>query len=341
MKLIRSRLLFAALVACTAAGGLLFPFPFDGRMWNEVFNLGHAPAFFCLLLAMVALISPVAVGLPARLPSVTRMTIPRTGVLAVLLGVAGIGAEFLQRYFGRHASWGDVAANTGGLLAGWIWVVGQSMRWQAAVACRLVAIGILSAVCARPLQIIVDCVQQNREFPLLGSFERTQELTGWAARDSVLSRSRKWSTDGSYSLRIALQSPDFTGAAMVWPTADWSRHRSFQFDVYNATTETLNLIVKIQDREHAASGHNPADRFERRFVIAAGEKSTHQVELADIAAAPDSRMMQMNQISRIEFFCMGLHADGDLFLDNVRLVAARQPSRGSTSEENHADQDHR
>lgn len=318
-EIVRTRVAAGALAVLMIVIGLLFPFPVGGRIWDAIFNLGHAPAFCALLLLMVALLDPSAVGLPNRFGTLFRMTLPRTAALAFILSWAGLLGELLQRYSGRHASWGDAAANTVGLLAAWLWLVGRALRGQLGGLFAGFSIVLLLAVSAGPIQDIVDSVQQRQAFPVLSSMERSRELSIWVAQNATISRSTEWAADGAASLKVRLQPGEFSGVELGWPVTDWTGYTNFRFDVRNDGVTDLDLDVKIQDRNHADSGFDPGDRFERVVHIAAGESKVVRILLSEIESAPQTRRLLLDEIVAIEFFCSDLRAGAVLFLDNLRL----------------------
>ncbi len=106
---------------------------------------------------------------------------------------------------------------------------------------------------------------------------------------------------------------------MIWPSPDWTGHASFRLETFNSSDQDLRLAVKIQDTAHPNSGYDPRDRFEREYRLPAGARESIRILLADVAAAPESRAMRLDQIAQVEFFCIDLRKSAVLFLDHLRL----------------------
>ncbi len=318
-SLLASRLRLAVLALAVIGIGLIFPFPVEGRLWGNIFNLAHAPAFFCTLLAIVGLLDPSAVGLPKRLAIVIPMTIGRTAVVAVLLTVLGLVGEFLQYFAGRNPSLKDVAANSAGLLAAFVWVSGGTTIGVKRFLAGLISVLLITVASSGPLMNVWDCVQQLRQMPLLASFERALELGSWRARDATMTLSTEWSTHGKTSLQVDLHPARYPGVSFFWPNADWQGYQTFAVDLRNPTDRPLNLIIKVQDREHRLSGKDPRDRFRRHVLLEPGQVQNVTIATSEIRRAPENRSMRMDQISLVQVFTSNLKDHTIFFVDNLRL----------------------
>ncbi|MCP4786534.1 MAG: hypothetical protein GY903_05015 [Fuerstiella sp.] len=298
---------------------LVFPFPVEGRLWGHIFNLAHAPAFFCTLLAIVGLLDPSAVGLPKRFATVIPMSISRTAAVAALLAVLGLIAEFLQYFAGRNPNLKDVAANSGGLLAAFVWVSGQKTAGVKRYVAGLFTVLIIAVASFTPLMNVSECVRQLHQMPLLASFERPLELGSWRAQNATMTRSPAWSTHGKRSLQVDLQPAQYPGVSLFWPNADWQGYQSFAIDLHNPADRPLPLIIKIQDREHELSGRDPRDRFRRHVLLEPGQVRNIRIAISEIRQAPENRSMRMDQISLVQVFTSNLKVPTTYFVDNLRL----------------------
>ncbi|MEO1979949.1 MAG: hypothetical protein ABGZ24_05485 [Fuerstiella sp.] len=318
-SLLASRLRLAVLALAAVGIGLIFPFPVEGRLWGNIFNLAHAPAFFCTLLTIVGLLDPSAVGLPKRLATVIPMTVGRTAVVAILLTVLGLVGEFLQYFAGRNPSLKDVAANSAGLLAAFVWVSGRKATGVKRLLAGLIVVLIIAVASSGPLMNVWDCVQQLRQMPLLASFERPLELGSWKAQNATMTPSTEWSTHGERSLQVDLQPSRYPGVSFFWPNADWQGYQTFAVDFRNPTDRSLTLIIKVQDREHKLRGKDSKDRFRRNVTLEPGEVRNVLIVIAEIRQAPENRSMQMDHISLVQIFTSNLKDRTTFFVDNLRL----------------------
>lgn len=316
-----SRLLLAAALCLLLLAVLVFPFPASGRAWSELFNLAHAPLFFLLFMLLVLLLDPGAVRCPARYVSVVRVGGRTLTGLVLLLLALGSGGEYLQQYFGRDANYSDAAANAAGLLAGYLCVVGIGRRGNS-VRCwpLLCTAAVLMAATARPLLHLWDCWQQWRHFPELCSFERSSEMPCWNTTNSEMTRSREWSSDGQYSLKIKLRPERFSGVWMSCTMRDWRQATSLNLTAFNPGDRPLTMYLKIVDEDHAASGFDPSDRFQQALVLEAGQASRCVIHLDDVRSAPKARTMPLERILLLEFFFMDLPHSATVFLDDLFLT---------------------
>lgn len=302
---------------------LLFPFPVGGRIWTEVFNLGHAPAFLLLQLLISGLLDPGSVGLPGRWSVVLQMSVRRQLGLAAGLTMLGVTGEYLQRYSGRHASLGDLAANTCGVLAGWLLLLalqpGAPRRRR--LTLPVCAAAVLTAVSLNPLLELWDCLQQWRGWPVLSSLERQREMSCWYPVNADIQRSADWAADGVWSLKVQLRPGGFSGATFQCTWRDWSSASALQVGIRNPSDSPLTLVMKIMDAQHAASGFAPSDRFQREFVLPPQSESTLRVPLVDVLNAPAGRRLQLHHITQVELFCAGLTQPAVLYVDGLSLTA--------------------
>lgn len=300
--------------------GLLFPFPLSGRIWMEVFNLAHAPAFCGLQLLLCGILHPQTLGLRQSYAVIQVMTPARIIGLGLLLTAAGVLGELGQSVLGRHASIGDIVSNTSGLLAATLWLLSRNKPRLLKGVLRMAAPMIILFNVQAPIRSMIDCWQQTRSFPVLASFERPLELGSWGAKDSEISRSRDWSTDGEHSLKIALTTEQFSCAAFWWFEGDWSGYQALQFDVFNPEPTPVELIVKIEDHQHAESDFEPTDRYQELLTLDPGSTRRLTISVQELRQAPRTREMDLTQMKQIEFFTFELTTPRTIYVDQLRLV---------------------
>lgn len=315
----RKRMLFAIGLLVLVAGALVFPFPMKGRLWGDLFDLAHAPVFCLSLIALVGFLDPVAAGFSARFQTIVPMTIRRVAVITLVLMTTGLVGEFLQKFAGRSPSWGDVFANSAGLLAGLCWIGSRKCPTPFKRPLVATAVGIILAISANPLLEIWDSIERIRSFPALASFERAREIRNWIGHNANAQISNDWSSDGDYSLSVRLHQSQYPGAALIYLGRDWSEFKQLRFDVMNPGKQNLKLIVKIQDQPHSDTGFDYHDRYHQEIEIRAGEQSDVVVDLENVKNAPASRQMDMTQINMIDIFSVDVVSPLAFYVDRVRL----------------------
>lgn len=318
-NVVRRRIMLALGLLLLVGGTLVFPFPMKGRLWGDLFDLAHAPVFCLALICMVGFCDPSAIGLPSRFQSIIPMTGRRVIIVAAVVMVVGLVGEYLQQFAGRNPSWGDVFANSAGLLAGLAWIVSRKQRGVAKGVLAMVAPVILVAVSVEPALEAYDSIERRMAFPLLASFERSREVGNWLPHQGSMSRTNEWATDGDYSLKLDLLPSQYPGVAMLWLESDWSEYRTLEFDVGNPSGDNLQLVVKIQDEQNQTNGLDYHDRFHQEVTVPEASTLHVVIDLAKVKAAPADREMVMTEINMIDIFSPDLSAPATFFIDQLRL----------------------
>lgn len=172
-----------------------------------------------------------------------------------------------------------------------------------------------------PALELLECRLQEREFPLLASFERRREMSAWLPHEADVQLTSDWSSHGKQSLQIrATNETRFPGASCVWPVADWTGYSALVFEVRNPQPHNVTMGISISDRLHPASGFHPADRFSRSVEISPESTQTVHIALSDISAAPKARDMILSEISMIDLYLPGTSSGTIVLLDNLRVV---------------------
>jgi hypothetical protein len=314
------RLRLGAIILLLVALGLVFPFPLDGRLWSNLFNLAHAPTFFLALLSLVGILDPPAIGLTKRFATVVHMTWARILLMTALLMAVGGGGEFLQKFAGRNSDWNDVFANSLGLLAAVFWIAAWKPRGRHSLLMMFCCGVILFAASRNAAAEAWDSVLQAREFPSLASFERPRELGAWVPHNARVERSTNWAADGDYSAKVSLSAGKFPGVFMEWFPTDWRSYNALLMEFRNPNQTPLTLVVKLFDEQHIQSGFEHSDRFHRTVVLPPEADVSISIPLADVASAPKTRSMRLGEMAGIDIFCADEEPPPTFFLDQIRLA---------------------
>lgn len=316
---VRKRILLAGGLLLLVVGTLVFPFPMKGRLWGDIFDLAHAPVFCLSLIALVGFLDPPAAGFPSRFQTIIPMTIRRVALITFVLMCAGLIGEYLQKFADRNPSWGDVLANSAGLLAGLCWIASCTKKKPVKSVLALATMGIIVAISMNPLLEVWDSIQRMRSFPMLASFERPREIGNWVGHQAVAKISDEWSSDGNHSLHVSLSKSEYPGTAMLYLEPDWTAYKQLHLDIKNPSSKTLRLILKLQDQQHSNTGFDYHDRYHQEITIQAGEVKPIVVDLSVVRNAPSSRQMNMSQINMIDIFSVDVDTPVSFYIDHVRL----------------------
>ncbi|MCH2211190.1 MAG: VanZ family protein [Fuerstiella sp.] len=299
---------------------LVFPFPLAGRLWSELFDLAHAPVFCGLLLIFVKFFDPYRTGLSPAYDQSSRFAGGQMMVISggcVLLGCAG---EYLQSFVGRSPSVRDLVSNAAGVLAGVLWMCSRKTTGGREKLFVTASFMVLVLATLKPALGIWGAVIQQRDFPLLASFERRVDLGAWTEQQAVIRRTSEWASHGKHSLRLDFCPGRFSGIRLMWPVMDWRGYDRFACDIHNTASVSINLTLKIHDRAHVDQAGESADCYEIQFTVPPTTVRSLCVKLVDVADAPESRSMNLDQIASVELFTAGLTAGHGVLVDNMRLL---------------------
>lgn len=300
-----------ALLLIVAVVALLIPMPDLGRAGIALADLLHAPCFAILAVLVYRLLRP-------------HVRMRRKSLLAVcwltLVAFSG-GTELAQHWSGRSPSYGDILANVAGVTAGLLIASANGRRSHWAVAGVLIGLAVI-----QPALTLIDVAIARGKFPLIASFEQPLELRGWTSQQSEISRARRHATDGNWSLKVDLSPAKYPGVLIQMTERDWSAHDTLLLDIYweppvdrpqhsTSHAETLEVIVKVEDKIHDGEYF---DRFHHTAALEPGP-NTIRIHLADIAAAPRDRAMDMTQINILQMFTIDPQETTTVYVDNVRL----------------------
>ena len=318
--LLRGRIKLLLLVGGVVLLGLICPFPVGGRLWSRIFDLAHAPVFFFMVLAVAGFVDPGSVGLSQQCG---RLRAVRTGEIMLISGgcfLVGCLGEFLQAFSGRSPSTGDLIANGTGVASGAMWLCSRQVIGRRRVWSVIAVFALLACAMIGPVFGIWGAIQQQVDFPMLASFERSSDLGAWNGKNATIGRTADWAIAGQYSLQVDLSPGRFSGVNLVWPVRDWSDYDHLRWDMHNPAATAISVTVKIYDVPHMFQGYQRADLFHTTVEIPPASVYELSIDLKDVANAPETRAMDMKQITAVELVVEDLPTSRILYLDNMRLV---------------------
>ncbi len=285
---------------------LLVPIPPVGKVMNSIGDMLHAPLFAILAYTSFHLLRK------HRAPSLLFTAV----ICLVVVSVFAALTECLQLFTGRTPSGQDLFTDICGVAVGVLVAVAVATpRRRIRLALCLAAVALFTIAVSKPVAVLIDVARQRSEMPVLGSFERAGEDFRWAAKESSVLRDPTHVTSGSWSLRVDLRPGIYPGISLPLLPPDWSGFDSLLADVWLAGAESLRIVVKVTDRAH---NNEHEDRFQRAVVLSPGA-NTIRIALAEVAAAPRNRQLDMQRVATLSFFTVRLKTPRTLYLDNVRL----------------------
>ena len=217
----RTSLLRAAAILAVLCLLLLVPVPVDNlAIWaGEVSDFLHVPIFAALTYLLA------------------RFCFPRQRYVVVLVAAClAIGAEAIQPFFTRSASWRDAIY---GLLGVGIAAALLMQSWPKTA--RLAAVLVLAALpVGRTAPPVIDAVQGWLAFPTVASFEGLFATSRWHLRNAhmrALGDHARLLTRGN--------STAGSGGVLIPIVRDWSAYKHLEFD-FSLEGQPVVFLVSIR-----------------------------------------------------------------------------------------------
>jgi len=280
------------------------------RTIQELWNLGHIFLFTGLSYLVIKHLfkdSPFSVY--------TQFILIMIG--SVLLGML---IEYLQTFTGRDKSGYDVLLDLVGGCIGFILFSKTLSRMSRLVRASFgLGVVVFTLVVLMPmLNIIIDDLQQRKEFPVLVSNKSDRELSRFITNKVGL----KLVPDNNKRFDYKLLRMDFYLGK--YPTAglgdfneDWSRYKYLSFNVFSPYP-TSSFNIRIHDEWHEHSGYRYQDRFNDRIQLSSGWNKI-RIALYDVKRAPLKRDMNMQQIRKLMFFKINLNKPVYFLFSPIKL----------------------
>jgi len=293
-------ILFVLVAALLLFVQLPIPPTYAGR---TIENAGHTPLFLVGTLFVLAILRH-----DFRLHGFALYA------LAALIGTgAGVLSEVIQKPMQRDPSWEDVLADSVGVvLALALYAIFDrrtAFRGSARITALLIVAGCVTAYLAPVVTMVHAYVHRNGQFPVLADFHSSIEsawLVGYGAHRTIRNG----------VLDVEFEADPFPGISFYEPVRDWRGFKTLVIEVENPDEAPLHLVVRVHDIGHSKAY---ADRFNRVFNLAPGERRTLEVALEDVERAPRNRLMNMTQISDVTLFRGQRSGSRHLRLYSMRL----------------------
>ncbi len=259
-------------------------------VWVRVLeDFSHVPLFAAVTVALYALWRFPLRGSAWR-------ALGLAGIFATVLGAL---TEVLQTHFGRSGSWSDFGNDLLGIGIALAAIAFVDVRLGVPKPTRIgVAIGALAAstLAAQPVAEMARAYSYRKAvFPDLAGFADPLALY-W-----VLARGVKRTLTPA-GLQVEFGSDRYPGVSWFEPVADWRTYHALVLDVTNPNTTALEITLRVHDQQHDLEY---ADRFNRAITLQPGERRVVSIPLAEIANAPASRLLDLQNVSDVSIFRSG------------------------------------
>ncbi len=287
--------------------------PFDAsvRLYQAIWNAGH----FFLFAALIWLL-------------ITQTTVYQLSGLKMLLvsllfgAVIGVIIEILQYYVGRNMQWFDVFTDMLGALSGFLAVQLTLSAERRLLKKRLIILflSIILFIVAYPsLRIIRDNFKMASNFPVLSNFEQYADIERFQQ-----GHVRRFEMDtnvfveGRASALIEFAAGEYPRVLLEAVAPDWRGYRFLNMSIHNDQKDSLNIQVRVYDRQHRQTGYLQNDRFNYNISLKPGW-NTLKIKLSDIYRAPENRLMNVETMGGVCLFLHNLQQVKTIHLDNIHL----------------------
>lgn len=317
--------MFAFIIAVIAILGLLAPMPraWHNRLGTSVADMMHVPAF--------AILTSLALAI------VNRFLSQRFAVHLFVTGVvitASAGVEVAQSVLGRSASLHDLMANTAGAISALLIRVSLGSDTIFKRFCRVVAVCLLFAACARPCLSILDVLEQRKNKNALGTFATLAEFERWFAYHASPRRIANPFNEGEYTgevrrspnaAHVTLYPGDYPMFQLQHLVADWSRYRELRFNIgrpargESTSDSDLPLVIQLRIRDWPKPG-TESDSYYKRFTLLPGDQHEFRITLDQLREQSAAGTLNVHFIRFVEFLAMDMSEPSVFLLADVRLI---------------------
>jgi VanZ family protein len=287
----RRAALLGTLVVALSAVALVAKFPSHPVILVELNNAAHAPVFGALAIVWLHLLRGFS--------ALSRWQ-RYLAAFALSVAIGGL-VELIQPIFDRGSESLDLMADALGAIAGLAAMAAFELRRRWLLLPALIA---LVPVLWPVGEVAMAYRLRAREFPTLLGYDVQAErhfIHSFGIEFEAVRLPQRWRRkDDPRSLRIRIRGGKFPRIALMEPQPDWRGYSRLMLDVTNPEDRPLMLTLRVYDRDH--DNLRAADRFNRKITLAASERRVLSFPLAEIAASPAGRGMDMSRIARVILF---------------------------------------
>jgi hypothetical protein len=292
--------------------------PGQGLWYHVLLNASHGPIF-----------AAVAVLILLMHPPGERSD--KTAYVSTFFVAIGLGLliEVLQTMAHRPGQPFDVMTDAAGAAAGLgLWALAERRRGgtgsqsAAARSWRPLAVALagVTLVVWPPLQAARAYAQRLSEFPTLVQFQSPRDLafvTTAGLGVAIEGLPPPWARHaGERALRIGFDHGHAPAVQIVEPSPDWRGYSLVAVDLTNPGDAEVRLTFRIHDALHDWVHE---DRFNLPLVLPPRARMTVRVALAEVAAAPATRSMDLARIANVMLFGVASAEPGVIYVSRLWL----------------------
>jgi VanZ family protein len=280
------------------------------RLIQGIWNLGHIVLF--MLLGMACLNTALLNK---------RSLVFKISIVTLASLILGTATEAIQLLVQREFSIDDIANDLiGAYLALLIQSITDKMKTTTTrFGASMLAILFLSIGFRDFIPTVMDEMALYEDFPVLASFESDAEIDRWEFIDARAVRDEQSSISGQYSLKVEYLPAIYPSISLLHLKSDWRGYEQLSLSIYSINQQNIPFEIKVHDKYHSRSRGGYNDRFNKNITLKQGWNFI-AIPLAEIAASPKGRFMDMSEINRISLFTHKLLKPTTLYIDDIRLM---------------------
>ncbi len=124
-------------------------------------------------------------------------------------------------------------------------------------------------------------------------------------------------THGKHALKFEFYPSAYPGLSPKLEFHDWQKFKAFSFNVYNPSSDSVRLVLRIDDQEDAT---DYKERYNKGYIINPGV-NTVKVILNSLITSGTNRKMDLKKIYRFVIFMVNPDKKYVLYLDYFRLTS--------------------
>jgi len=295
--------LFVVLATLLFVGG---PDYSSNRIFANSWDLGHVLLFFVLVTLLLR--SPFLLDKSLAI---------RILVTLVIIMPFAVGIELVQLQTHRTSELSDIRRDLVGAFLGYLYVFRQSWFYN---AMRLPMVAVALALCAFELtpltRSLIDEVNIHRDKAALSNLEFAFEDQRWIGNSSRFV-SEEFVREGESSLRVDLNTDEYSGVFLRYMNRDWREREKLHFSIYYPDNDNLLLHIRISDYLHVGN-NSYHDRYNKEIVLRNGWNNV-EIPIEDIKNAPRDRFIDIGNIESVGMFVVKQPETKTIYIDNVYL----------------------
>jgi len=281
-------------------------FPFKNRSFIELWNLGHIFLFFCITFFLFNY-GPFKNG---------EKKFINDFYIIIIISAIGFIIELIQYFYDIGTpDYRDLYKDYLGAALGYLLTTKYEKSNYYKFSKYIVFLLVLYEFVPF-IKSISDEINSNLQFPLIADFESQLEL-GRLSGDEIFMISSLYHSKGVSSLKVIFDTTKYSTISFDHFPQDWTSYKYLKFDVFNPSTNDINLTCRINDKEHEKS-NNFNDRFNKKCILISGWNEI-VISLKEVEKSPISRTMDMMCIANVKIFTINLAAKKTVFIDYLRL----------------------